>query len=115
MSYNKRIIGTWGKKFTTAQLNDALQTNKSEFLELCRRVTCDEIAAGNLLSLVERYLEVNQSSKKKEDTVPRDLIDAIATNVVTLETSPKKIEIEVNLIQLLAEVHLISVAQSRRQ
>ena len=115
MPYNKKIIGSWGKNFTTAQLSDALQTNKSEFLELCRRVTCDEIAAGNLLGLVERYLDVNQAKQRNDSKVPHDLIDAIATNVVTLEASPKKIEVEVNLIQLLAEVHLISVAQSRRQ
>lgn len=123
MPHRKKTLGGWGQKITAFQLNDALQSNRNEFLELCRRVTCDEAAANSLLGVVESILEGKGPSADNQN---QHLLNSIRfgwnkTNQVdpfrfgAASDAAIKIEEEVNLIQLLAEVHLMTVAQAARK
>ena len=112
----KLKIGTWGERFSSSQLVETLQSNRSEVLELCRRITCDENAAANLMSLVESYLN-EADNRDVERTLSGHELDRTTTTSNPVERSVlsvRSIEVEINLIQLLAELHSVSLSQLRK-
>ena len=119
-----KTIGSWGGKYSASQLSDILKNHRGEFLELCKRVTCDECAADNLFDLVEKFLESSQSKDSLDVSSTQELLNAVKYNAakkpgsLMICSSPedsKNMDLEVNLIQLLAEVHLMSVGQTNRR
>lgn len=103
MRERKQIMSGWGGRYSISQLTEALHNNRTEFLELCRQVVCDESDANNLISLVEKYLE---------DKKPKHIATSLDLGQQEPHVDPRSnMDEEVNLIQLLAEVHLISVTQ----
>lgn len=113
----KPKMGTWGERLSLSQLIEKLQSNRSEFLELCRRITCDENAAVDLMGLVEHYLTEAETKDKERESSSDQVLTVIGAGLGNLIDSSRlrKIEVEVNLIQLLAEVHSFSLVQLRKQ
>ena len=111
MQNTRKLLGIWGRRQTSNELGVVLKNHRQEFLELCRRVNCDEVAANNLVSLVESYLNVNNFNSRAK---PSQLQKAYFAESKIAETT-KNIEKEINLIQLLAQLHHASLAGDEKK
>lgn len=120
----KRALGIWGQKYSSAQLSVVLREHREDFMDMCRRITCDEDGAARLFQMVENHLSSNKDRSARPSSLADELRKTISLRV-KLNKSPElhidetqevddqdpDSKDEVNLIQLLAEIHRASLTQ----